>query len=119
MNITTDKPYMVFKKDGQYGAMYSIGLSKKNKNGGYDNGYISVKFKNDVDIQDRTNIYIKSAWLTFNVKDKKTYPYIFINSFETVEQTIEKTKEESKQIDPLDKAVEEFNEEVSGMELPF
>ena len=118
MNITNDNKVMVFRKDGQYGAMYSLGLSKKGQDGKYQNGYIGCKFKKDAEVADRTNIYIKNAWLTFYLdKDKKTVPYIFINEFTTVEQAIEQAKES----DPLDKAVNEFaNEiEISDADLPF
>lgn len=117
MNIVSENPVMVFKKEGQYGAMYSIGISKKKEDGTYENGYIPCKFRKDVNIEDRTNIYIKKAWLSFyKDKDKKTNVYIFINEFTKVEETINKSKEDS-----LDKAVNEFAEEiqVTGDMLPF
>lgn len=124
MNITNENKVMVFKKDGKYGSMYSLGLSKKGQDGKYQNGYIGCKFKNGVELENRTNIYIKNAWLTFYLdKDKKTVPYIFINEFTTVEQTIEQAKEEVKQNnDPFEEFSKEANLnelEVSGMDLPF
>ena len=118
MNITNENKVLVFRKDGQYGAMYSLGLSKKGQDGKYQNGYIGCKFKNGVELENKTNIYIKNAWLTFYLdKDKKTVPYIFINEFTTVEQTIEQAKES----DPLDKAVNEFANEIelTNADLPF
>lgn len=118
MNITNENKVLVFRKDGQYGPMYSLGLSKKGQDGKYQNGYIGCKFKNGVELENKTNIYIKNAWLTFYLdKDKKTVPYIFINEFTTVEQTIEKTKES----DPLDKAVNEFANEIelTNADFPF
>ena len=117
MNIVNENPVMIFKKDGQYGAMYSIGLSKKKEDGTYENGYIPCKFRKEVNIEDRTNIYIKNGWLTFyKDKNKKTNVYIFINEFTTVEDTINKSKEDS-----LSKAVNEFaNEiEITSADLPF
>lgn len=118
MNIQSDKSYLVFKKQTQYGPMYSLGLSKKGQDGKYQNGYIGCKFKNGVDIENKTNIYIKNGWLTFYLdKSNKTVPYIFINEFTTVEQTIEQAKES----DPLDKAVNEFANEIelTDADLPF
>ena len=125
MNIQSDKSYLVFKKQTQYGAMYSIGLSKKNQSNGYDKGYIGCKFKNGVDLENKANIYIKEAWLTFYLdKNKKTVPYIFINEFSTVEKAIENSKEETEQKDTLSNAVEEFSQEadlseLEQFELPF
>lgn len=124
MNITNENKILVFRKDGQYGPMYSIGLSKKGQDGKYQNGYIGCKFKNGVELENRTNIYIKNAWLTFYLdKSNKTVPYIFINEFTTVEQTIEQAKEEVKQNnDPFEEFSKEANLnelEVSGMDLPF
>ena len=77
---------MVFKYDGQYGASYSIGLSKKNQEGKYENGYFSCKFKKGVEIDNKTKIKIKNAWLTFNQKEGKTYPYIFIADYDMIEE---------------------------------
>ena len=117
MNIVNENPVMIFKKDGQYGAMYSIGISKKKEDGTYENAYIPCKFRKDVNIEDRTNIYIKKAWLSFyKDKDKKAVFYIFINEFTTMEQTINKSKEDS-----LSKAVNEFAEEIqiTSDDLPF
>lgn len=115
MNIVNENPVMIFKKDGQYGASYSLGLSKKKQDGSYENGYIPCKFKKDIELENKTKIKIKNAWLTFNVKDKKTYPYIFINSFDIIEE-----QEEVKE-DTLDKAVNEFSQEIeiTGADLPF
>ena len=85
---------MVFRYDGQYGANYSIGLSKKDKEGNYENGYMPCKFKKGVDIPNKTKIKITNAWLTFNQKDKKTYPYILISDYELTDEA----KEEHKQV---------------------
>lgn len=115
MNIQTDKTYMVFKKEGQYGPMYSIGVSKKNQDNSYTNGYIPVRFRKDIELEDRTNIYIKKAWLDFYLtKDKKTSLYIFINEYETVEKVIEESKEEKDQF-------QQFSEEITltSADLPF
>ena len=115
MNIVDKNPKMIFRYDGQYGASYSIGLSKKDKEGKYINGYMPCRFKGEADIPNKTSIYIKDAWLSFNVKDGKTYPFVFINEYETVGETIEQTKEEGK--DPF----EEFAEETMDLDLtlPF
>ena len=86
MNITNERAVMIFKKEYQGNTFYSLGLSKKDKNGNYINGYMPCQFKNGVSIEDKTKIQIKSAWLSFYLKDKETKPYVFINDFDLVEE---------------------------------
>lgn len=95
MNIENKYPVMIFKNVNEGKTFYSLGLSKKDADGNYVNGYISCRFKKDVELEDKTKIYIKNAFLTFYVKDKITVPYIFISEFDTVDQTIEKIKKEN------------------------
>ena len=90
MKIVSDKYEMIFRKDYNGKPTYSVGLSKKKQDGTYENGYLKVSFKNGIELQDKTKIKIKDAWLNFNVVEKKTYPFIFIKEFE-----IEEKKEEN------------------------
>lgn len=86
MNIQSDKPKMIYKyktKDGK--EFYSIGLSKKKQDGTYENGFVSCRFKKDVNLENKTKILIKGGWLDFYVKERITYPFIFINDFEVIE----------------------------------
>lgn len=115
MNISYDKEITIYRYDGQYGPSYSIGLSKKTQDDKVEYGYMPCRFRKGVELQNKTKIKIRNAWLTFNTKDKKTYPYIFINSFEelyTGEEKVEQKKE-----DPYSQFQEEHGEEI--MELPF
>ena len=93
MNITNDRPIMIFKNTFDDRDSYSCGLSKKKQDGTYENGFIKVLFRKDVNLENKTKILIKNAWLSFNVYEKKTYPYIFINEFDVVEDKVEETKE--------------------------
>lgn len=86
MNITNDKEVMIFKNEYNGRINYSVGLTKKDKDGKYINGYMNVQFKKDIELENQTKIKIKEAWLSFNQHEKKTYPYIFINDFELVEK---------------------------------
>ena len=125
MNITNEKPVMIFKKEYNGYINYSVGLSKKNQDGSYTNGYIQVRFKNGAILEDKTTIYIKKAWLSFYLKDKKTIPYIFINEFETIEQAINNAKTSVTQTGQVSVQVEDpfksFGEEVviNEEDLPF
>lgn len=90
MEIISNKEEMIFRNEYEGKVSYKIGLSKKNKEGQFDKGYIPVRFKQGVDLNNQTRILIKEAWLSFNTHDKKTYPYIFINDFSIVDKGIEK-----------------------------
>lgn len=103
MNVNSERPIMVFKREYNGRIYYSLGISKKEMNGTYTNGYMPCEFKKGVSVNDKTRIYLKNAFLTFYLKDKQTVPYIKILEYETVEETIQNSK------DPF----EMFNEEIS------
>ena len=86
VQIVENKDVMIFRQDKDNKRFYSVGLSRKDQNGNFINGYMTVVFKKDVELENKTKIKIKEAWLGFNVKDKKTFPHIFINDFDIVEQ---------------------------------
>ena len=125
MEIISNRVDMIFKNEKDGKVSYSIGLSKKKEDGTYENGYMMCQFRNGVEVEDKTDIYIKEAWLTFYKKDKITVTYIFINKFETLEQTIDNFKSEVKE--KQDNSVwEDFGEQVkmedvsiTDEDLPF
>lgn len=129
MNISTENQVMIFKREYQGNIFYSLGLSKKNQDNTYTNGYMPCQFKKGVQLEDKTKIYIKKAWLSFYLKDKETKPYIFISEYTTLEQTIDNSKKIdytkydenpiTGDLEPTNDPFAEFGEEVSGMELPF
>lgn len=87
MEIVSNKNEMIFKTDFNGVPRYSVGLSRKNKDGSYTRGYMIINFKNGVELENKTQIRIKSAWLDFyKDKDDKTVPYIFVNEFEKVKK---------------------------------
>lgn len=86
MEIISNKEEMVFKNEYNGKTFYSIGVSKKNQDGKYENGYINVRFKKDVELDNQTKIKIKKAWIDFYCKDRKTFPYIFVSEFDPVEE---------------------------------
>lgn len=86
MEIVSNKEEMVFRKDYNGKPIYTIGISKKDKNGTYINGYINCNFKKGADIPNRTKIKINKAWLDFYKKDNATIPTIFISGYDIVEE---------------------------------
>lgn len=119
MNIQTDKMQMIFRNDYKDGGVaYVMGLSKKKKDGSYDNAYIPVQFKRDVSLANQTNIYIKKAWPSF-YKNKEGKPvfYIFISEFNTVHEEANGYKNGS--IKTETNALESLGLTIDDSELPF
>lgn len=88
--ISTNKdgnnlPVMIFRNAFDNGISYSTTISHKNVNGEYENAFINVRFKKNVDVENKQQIIIKDAWLDFyQTKDNKNVFYIFINDFDKV-----------------------------------
>lgn len=123
MNIQSDKLYMIFEKEYNGKKYYKIGLSKKLKNGEYENGYVDIQFKQGIEIHNKERIYLKDAFLTFyKSKDKATIPYIFVMDFERVENTKESNivKQDTKDdFKDFGKEVILDEVEITDEDLPF
>ena len=91
MNIDTDKEKMIFRTDKDGKTFYQIGLSRKNQDGTYTNGYIGCKFPKTTTLENKTKIKIHEAWLDFYLKEKITVPYIFISKYEIVQDNKQET----------------------------
>ncbi len=118
MNIESNRNTMVFLKEYDGKELYSIGLSKKDINGNFINGYIGCRFKKDSHLKNKTTITIKNAWIDFYLtQDKKTVPYIFINEFDIINEPKDVQKNEETTKDPY----EDMGDEVKLTDdmLPF
>lgn len=90
----------VHVREGQYGTMYSVQLSKKNKDDQWENGYINAQFKKDAQVPDGAKIDIKSGWLSFyKAKDNRYVHYIFVNEFEILETKAASSSEGFQSVD--------------------
>lgn len=74
---------MIFKNEK---GTYKIGMSKKDRNNQYFNGYMLCKFRKGVEIENKTKIRIKEAFITFFLNDKETVPYIMISSYDVIDK---------------------------------
>lgn len=126
MNIESKQTYTVFRNDYNQYTFYKLGISKKDTTGKWINGYIRCKFKKDVVVENKTRIYIKKAWLSFDLKEKETMPFIFISEFETIDETIENSKKSAeKSAEEPQRTAEDpfkdFGEEIviNPEDLPF
>jgi len=129
MNINSDKEYMVFKNDK---GKYTITIGKKNNDGSYDNAYIPIQFNKDVELDNRTKIILKNAWLSFYkiVKELKgetqttTVFFIRCSDFGIVEDGIkEEPKEEKNPFEEFGNSKTEFDIgkqiQITDDDLPF
>lgn len=127
MNVQTDKPCMIFVKEYNGKKYYKVGLSRKKQDGTYENGYVDIQFKQGIEFENKDQIYIKDAFLTFyKSKDKATIPYIFVMEFERLEDTIKHSKETDIVKQDTKDYFEEFGREVklndieiTDSDLPF
>lgn len=114
MNITSERELMVFKSERNGNVYYSLGVSKKNQDNSYTNGYINCRFKKDVSLDNKTKIKIKKAWLDFYVKDNITYSYVFISEFEVKNDELKGIPEVKSEYKTTENSVE-----ILESELPF
>lgn len=122
MNL--EKTYTIFKDD--YGK-YKIGLNHKTIDGKVEYSMFPVKFKKNIQLENKTKIKIENYWLDFynweyNNKKGTTF-YIFINEFKTIDEQIEPTKKvlEKESKDDNMQIYEDFGNEIELSEdsLPF
>lgn len=112
MKLIHEYPVAIFENEYDGRKYYRLGLSKKDKDGNYVNGYLDCHFRKDAEVDTSKKIYIQDAWLDFYVKEKVTHPYVFINKFDYVEDVI---KQEVN--DPFAEFGNEL--ELSDEDLPF
>lgn len=114
MNIENKYPVTIFKNEN---GKYVVGISNKKQDGSYENAYFPIQFNKEVELENKTKIYMKNAWLTFykwEFEEKKgTTFYIKCSQFDLVEDKQEEdpyanfgTTIEAEQLD-------------DGMDLPF
>lgn len=117
MEVVSNKNEMIFKSEHDGRVFYSVGVSKKNQDGKYENGYVPVRFKKDVELENKTKIRINTAWIDFYVKDKKTYPYIFICDFDIADEKKDPFEEYGQSITTKSRIEEQL--QISESDFPF
>ena len=88
--VTTDeKGVKVYatEKEGQYGkyTRYSVGVSSKDKDGNWVNGYIECKFKKGVSIPNKARIQINKAFFVASKGGEKSYTHLMIMDYKIIE----------------------------------
>ena len=116
MKIIEERPVTVYRYDGQYGTSYSIGVSKKNQDGTYTKAFKPCKFRKDVELENKTEIYLEDAWEDFYQVEKKIYWYVFINKFRKKEENTKNVKEKEEQ---PNRTIYAKDIEITNEDLPF
>ena len=84
-----DKGVMVFanEKEGANGkyTLYSIGVSSKDANKEWVNGFLNVRFKKGVSVPNKTKIKINNAFPVVTKSGDKTYVSFMITDFENLD----------------------------------
>lgn len=109
---------MIFRNERDGRVSYSVGLSRKNQDGGYENSYFPIKFKKGIDLANKTRIKLLNSYLTFdNYTDKdgknRTFNYIMVIDFESEAKIEENSRKD------VDRAFEELGKELSEEEFPW
>ena len=124
MNLSNDKEVIVYKNE--YGK-YSVMLKNKHSDGTFENAYIPIQFNKGVELDNRTPIKLKNAWLSFYKieKDgqKETKYIIRCSDFEIVEHK-EQPKEEKNPFEEFGKSIETESKigeqlQIQEDDLPF
>lgn len=85
-NITGDD-ILIYRKDDNYGAKYSIKLNRFNK-GAWQNHYVQVQLPLETQLANETKISIKSGYLSFFPSKSGNQLKIVITDFEVVGETV-------------------------------
>lgn len=91
LRVTTDgKPVTVYanEKTTQNGGKfttYSIGVSSKDKDGNWINGFLDCQFKKGVEVAHKSKIEISNSFYTVNEYNGKKYLKLFIMDFNVVD----------------------------------
>ena len=87
---TDDKgPVMIFRKDKEWNGttfpVYSMGVSSKDRDGNYHNGFVGVQFKKGTDIPHKSKIKINNAFPVVREWNGGKSVEWFISDYEVVE----------------------------------
>lgn len=80
--------YMVFRNERNGKVYHKIAIKQKAFDGQETSGYVQVKFKDGIDLPDRTKIKIKKAIENFYIKNFNPVFFYNIIEFENVDEAI-------------------------------
>lgn len=90
MSLTITGETKVYRQDktsqaGNPYTQYSLGVSSKDKDGNWVNGFLECQFKKGVEVANKAKIKINNAFYTVSEYNGKKQYKIFVMDFEVVE----------------------------------
>lgn len=91
LSVTSEKSrvYKTIKtnKEGQNYALYSTTIASKTNTGSYKNAYMTLRFKGNPDIPNKSTIAIEKAFISFNpnIQNGEKYPFIQVMEYKMLE----------------------------------
>lgn len=90
LTISTDKKgVMIFANahETDHGTFYTynMGVSSKDKDGKYVNGYVPCRFKKGVSVPNKAKIQINNGFYVVNEVNDKKYVSVMITDFESLD----------------------------------
>lgn len=91
LKVTTDgRPVTVFRQDktsaaGNAYTTYALGISSKDMDGNWVNGFVDARFKSGVDVANKRKITINNAFYTVKESNGKSYVSIMVTDFDIAE----------------------------------
>ena len=88
--VTDNKPVTVYRQDktssnGVAYTQYSLGVSSKDVNGNWVNGFLECAFKKGTDIPNKAKIEITNSFYTVSEYNGKKFLKLFVLDFNIVE----------------------------------
>ena len=88
--VTDNKPVTVYRQDktssnGVAYTQYSLGVSSKDKDGNWVNGFLDCQFKKGTDIPNKAKIEITNSFYTVSEYNGKKFLKLFVLDFNIVE----------------------------------
>lgn len=121
MNIENKYPVIIYKNENKY----TVRIGVKKKDGTYDNAFFPIQFNQGVELDNKTKIYIKNAWLSFykweyEGKSGTTF-FIKCSDFEKVDKVIEENFEQIIKEEPVEDPYKDFGNSIPAeeLDLPF
>lgn len=89
--LTDGKAVTVYRKDrptqnGSVFTTYTLGISSKDKDGNWVNGYLDCQFKKGVELNNKAKIEITNSFFTVSEYQGKKYNKLFILDFTIADQ---------------------------------
>lgn len=111
---------MVFKNESNGRVSYSLCMSRKNQDGTYTNYFVSCRFRNGVNLENRTKIKNFAGWVDgYKDNQNRSQIYVFINEFEIDNTISQPNPQPTSNVQKMAEALDAEISLPSDYDLPF